>query len=115
MKRVRRRKESGIIYNFKVKDHCNFNAQCSVTGAKEDVSIDNDFLGLACIQWPTFVTPLSEHCSIKKQKTENRSKHNSLVYDIMVWNSALLNLSEISKERFAFFGIFCPRASASSI
>lgn len=69
------------------------------------MSIDNDFLGLACTQWPNFVTPLSEHCSIKKQETENRSIRNSLMI-IMVCNSALLNLGEILKEGSAFFGIF---------
>ena len=30
----------------------NFNVQCSVTSAKEDMSIDKDSLGLGCTQWP---------------------------------------------------------------
>lgn len=52
------------------------------------------------------MTPLSERYLIKKQVTENRSKHESLAYNITVWNTAFLNLGEILKEGFDFFGIF---------
>lgn len=49
------KEESGIIYNFKVKVHWNFNAQSSVTSYKEDVLINNGLLGLS-------LYPVAEYC-----------------------------------------------------
>lgn len=57
--------------------------------------INNDLLGLSLYPVADMVTPLSEHYPVKKQVTENKSKHKSLVYDIMVWNTAFVNLGEV--------------------
>lgn len=51
------------------------------------------------------LTPLSEYYPIKKEVTENRSKHNSLVYNIMIWNTAFLNLGEILKGSLISLGL----------